>query len=513
MHWRPFGFGLGFSIYPIGGNLLFLFIAIPLAVASVLPLLSKISKRVLPDLLGNLTLAFLLGYTVWIGKEVLHSGAIVQRLEWLGEPLAIALNLDGFSYLMLFTVSSVALCVTLFSIDYMKHYGEKAPYYALFLMMIAGMNGLLLSPDVFGIFLFLELSAIASYGLVAYGLGHDELEASFKYLMLSAVASGFVLLAIVLLFGLTGSLALGDIAMGLKTLPYSPLVWVCLAFFIMGFGLKAAIVPFHAWLPDAHPSAPASISAMLSGLLIKVSGVYALTRIVFNVFGMNATLSTVLLYLGTLSMVVGAFLALGQNDIKRMLAYSSISQIGYIVLGIGTGNFLGLLGGLFHVVNHAMAKALLFLDSGSIERATGTRDLKKMGGLASRMPLTSATSVIGSLSIAGVPPLNGFWSKLLIILGLIEAKHYGFALIAILASVATLWYYLLIQRRAFFGKLNEIWANVKEAPFWMSASTLILALGCIVLGIFFSPMLKALISPAVEILYGGTVHAVNFLGL
>lgn len=493
--------------------MLFLFIAIPLVVASLLPLLGKISKRVLPDLLGNLTLVFLLGYTLWIGKEVSQSGGIVQRLEWLGEPLAIVFTLDGFSHLMLFTISFVALCVTLFSVDYMKHYGEKAPYYALFLMMISGMNGLLLSPDLFGIFLFLELSAIASYGLVAYGLGHDELEASFKYLMLSAVASGFVLLAIVLLFGLTGSLALGDMAIGLKTLPNSPLIWACVAFFLMGFGLKAALVPFHAWLPDAHPSAPASISAMLSGLLIKVSGIYALVRIFFNVFGMTPLLSTVLLYLGTLSMVVGALLALGQKDIKRMLAYSSISQIGYIVVGLGTGNPLGLLGGLFHIMNHAMAKALLFLDSGSIERATGTRDLQKMGGLSSRMPLTATTSIVGSLSIAGVPPLNGFWSKLFIILGLIEAKQYGFALIAILASVVTLWYYLLIQRRTFFGKLNTVWANVKEAPFWMSASTLLLALACIGLGIFFSPMLQAWISPAVEVLYGGTVHALNFLGL
>lgn len=493
--------------------MLFLFIAIPIGVASLLPLLGRISKRVLPDLLGNFTLVFLLGYTVWMGKEVSQSGVIVQQLEWFGEPLAIVLALDGLSHLMLFTVSSVALCVTLFSIDYMKHYGEKAAYYALFLTMIAGMNGLLLSPDIFGIFLFLELSAIASYGLVAYGLGHDELEASFKYLMLSAVASVFVLLAIVFLFGLTGSLALTDIAMGLKTLPDSPVIWVCVAFFLMGFGLKAALVPFHAWLPDAHPSAPASISAMLSGLLIKVSGIYALIRILFNVFGMTPMLSNALLYLGTLSMVVGALLALGQKDIKRMLAYSSISQIGYIVLGFGAGNPLGLLGALFHVVNHAMAKALLFLDSGSIERATGTRELQKMGGLASRMPLTAATSVVGSLSIAGVPPLNGFWSKLLIILGLIEAHHYGFALIAILASVVTLWYYLLIQRRAFFGKLNEVWANIKEAPFWMSASTLILALACIGLGIFFSLMLKGWISPAVEILYGGTMHALNFLGL
>ena len=160
----------------------------------------------------------------------------------------------------------------------------------------------------------------------------------------------------------------------------------------MGFGLKAAIVPFHAWLPDAHPSAPAPISAMLSGVLIKVSGVYAMIRIFLNVFGLTPALTTVLIVLGLRSMFVGALIALGQNDIKRMLAYSSISQIGYVIIGIGIGTPLGIIGGLFHLFNHAIFKSLLFLNAGAIERSTGTRSLDKMGGLAKRMPLTAATS-------------------------------------------------------------------------------------------------------------------------
>ena len=197
------------------------------------------------------------------------------------------------------------------------------------------------------------------------------------------------------------------------------------AFFLLGFGLKAAIVPFHAWLPDAHPSAPAPISAMLSGLLIKVSGVYAMTRIFFNVFGLTPALTTVLTVLGIASIFVGAFLAIGQKDMKRMLAYSSISQVGYVVLGIGIGTPLGILGGLFHLFNHALAKGLLFLNAGSVQQATGTRNLDEMGGLAKRMPVTAATSLVGSLSIAGVPPLGGFWSKLIIIIALVQAGHYG----------------------------------------------------------------------------------------
>jgi multicomponent Na+:H+ antiporter subunit D len=233
--------------------------------------------------------------------------------------------------------------------------------------------------------------------------------------MLSAVASVFIMLSVTIIFGLTGNLGFEAVSQGLKELDAKYMTGLCAAFFIMGFGLKAALVPFHAWLPDAHPSAPAPISAALSGLLIKVSGVYALTRVFISVFGLTPALSTVLMYLGIISMVVAAFLALGQTDIKRMLAYSSISQVGYIVLGIGLGTPLGILGGLFHLFNHALAKSLLFLNSGALQMSTGTRNLDEMGGLGKRMPVTAGTSLVGSLSIAGVPPLNGFWSKLIII--------------------------------------------------------------------------------------------------
>ena len=281
--------------------------------------------------------------------------------------------------------------------------------------------------------------------------------------------------------------------------------------FWLGFGLKAAIVPFHAWLPDAHPSAPAPISAMLSGVLIKVSGVYAITRIFLTVFGLTPALTSVLIVLGLVSMFVGAVIALGQNDIKRMLAYSSISQIGYVIVGIGVGTPLGILGGLFHLFNHAIFKALLFLNSGAIERATGTRSLDQMGGLAKRMPLTAATSAVGSLSIAGVPPLNGFWSKLMIIIALVQAKFYTAAVLAVLASVITLWYYLILQRRAFFGQLNETWKSVREAPFWMSAATVLLALLCILIGVFFPFVVRTWLKPAADVLTEGAGAAFTFL--
>jgi multicomponent Na+:H+ antiporter subunit D len=483
--------------------LIFLYIGLPLLVAALLPLIGKVSKKVLPDLLANAVILVLLILAVTSGRQLIGRGPVTQQLGILGVTVGITVAIDAFSLLMLMAIALVTLCVGLYSIDYMEHYGAKANYYALLLVMMAGMNGLVLVSDLFQVYLFLEVAAIASYALVAYGLEHDELEASFKYLMLSVIASAAILFSIAILFGTTGELGFAAVAAGLRSLDAKAVTGVCAALFIMGFGLKAALVPFHAWLPDAHPSAPAPISAILSGLLIKVSGVYALARIVFNVFGLTPALSQVLMGLGAVSIVVAALLALGQTDMKRMLAYSSISQVGYVVLGLGLGTPLGIAGGLFHLFNHALGKGLLFLTSGSVQMSTGTRDLDEMGGLARRMPVTAATNLIGSLSIAGVPPLAGFWSKLLIIMGLVQAKQGALAIIAILASVLTLWYYLIMQRKAFFGKLEARWKDVKEAPFWMTGATVILALLSIGVGVFFATVVKGWIQPASDVLAGG----------
>lgn len=483
--------------------MVFSFIIIPLLVAAILPLVGKFSKKLLPDVLTNAALAFLVFNSILLAKPIFNQGAIVHNLNWLGEQVNLQVALDGFNLFMLFTISLVSLGISLFSIDYLEHYGHKSTFYALFLVMIAGMNGLVLVPDLFSVYLFLEVAAVASYALVAFGLGYDELEASFKYLMLSVVASAFALLSITVIFGMTGSLNFQAVAQGLQDLEARLVLGVCVALFIMGFGLKAALVPFHAWLPDAHPSAPAPISAMLSGLLIKVSGIYALFRIIYSVIGLTPVLSQLLMALGTISMVVAALLALGQKDIKRMLAYSSISQVGYIVLGLALGTPLGIAGALFHLFNHAVAKGLLFLNSGSIQHITGTRNLDELGGLGKMVPVTASTNLVGALSIAGVPPLAGFWSKLIIIMALIQAKEFGYALVAILASILTLWYYLLIQRKAFFGLVAEKWRQVREAPFWMSAANVALALVCILVGIFFTPIFKTWISPAAEALARG----------
>ena len=411
--------------------------------------------------------------------------------------------LDGLSSFMLVTVNLVSFLVALYSISYMQRYTDKPKFYTLFMLMLAGMNGIIVSGDLFNLFVFLEIASIASYALVAFGTEAEELEASFKYAVMGSVASSFVLLGIALLYSYTSTLNMADIALTLSNKSNGIMVNFIAVLFLAGFGLKAALVPFHAWLPDAHPSAPASISAMLSGVFIKTLGVYALCRVFFNILGLSHQIFFILIILGIVSMIVGALLAIAQADIKRMFAYSSISQVGYIIFALGIGTPLAILGGLFHLFNHAIFKSLLFLDSGSIEYSCHTRDLKRLGGLNARLPITGITSLFGSMSISGIPPLAGFWSKLIIIIAAIQAGYFATATVAILVSIITLAYYLKFLQFTFFGKLDETWLKIKEVPWTMRLSMIVLAVICVVSGLLIIPKFSPFLQSAVNVLLLG----------
>jgi len=407
-----------------------LFIALPLGAAFLLPLIGRTGRRRLLDGMAVFVAGAL--FVMAIGAMV---GAVSGAL-WVGgwKPgagAAVGINLyaDGLARLMLVTISLVALAAVLFSVRYMERFTSKGLYYSLFFLMLAGMNGVVLTGDLFNLYVFLEVAAISSYALVAFGCESEELEASFKYLVLGVLGSTFALFGIALCYNQTGTLNMAGVAAFVQANGVTPVFLLAGGLFFAGFGLKAAMVPFHAWLPDAHPSAPAPISAMLSGVLIKALGVYALCRVFFNVLGPGpggGVFAQVLMALGALSMVVGVLLAVGQWDFKRLLAYHSISQMGYVVLAVGLAGLLmakaasaesaaaaaaarataalALFGGLFHMFNHAAFKSLLFLCAGATEYATGTRQLKKLGGLTRRMPVTSACCRVAALSISGVPP-------------------------------------------------------------------------------------------------------------
>jgi multicomponent Na+:H+ antiporter subunit D len=468
-------------------------IAIPAGASIVLPFARKFAGTIF--LLAS-TLLLLVSLSFVPASSVLRYSA-----SDLGLPGSFELVLDGFSVLMLVLINLVGTMVGLFAFRWTKD--ER--FYALLLLAIAGMNGLVLVTDVFTMYVFLEITSLASFALIASGKSAEGFEAAYKYLMLSAVATVFILLGIVATYGVAGGVTFKAIAGAAGVPGNENILILCLFLFTVGFAIKAGLVPFHAWVPDAYSAAPNPISVSLAGIITKAAGVYTLIRITFNVLGATPRAADILMILGLVSAAVGAFAAITQNDTKRMLAYSSVSQVGYIFLGVSTGTALGVIGGMFHLFNHAILKALLFLNASAIEKATGTRDLSRMGGLGARMPATGATFAIGSLSVAGVPPLNGFWSKLFILIALFQSGHTVVAFIALLVSIVTLGYFLVFQRKALFGKLDESLSHVREVSFGTYFPALVLAALAVFAGIFFSLVVDTLIEPAADAIMRGVI--------
>lgn len=488
-----------------------IFVIIPLGAAFLIPVFSKIHKNFAVGL-ANITAALLLFFSVrsifW-----LQSGIKIYKVGGWVPPFGICMVLDALTVFMLLVVNITGCFALVYSIDYVKNkYTGSSFYYTLFCLLLAGLNGVVITGDLFNLFVFLEITSIASYALVSFGVEAEELEASFKYLVLGSIASTLVLFAIGLLLGKVSTLNMADISLSLASSGAQSLTLYCIALFIAGFGLKSGIVPMHTWLPDAHPAAPAPMSAMLSGVVIKTIGIYALARVIFNIIGFTGAVSSLFIWLGIISMVVGGLLAVGQSDIKRLLAYSSISQVGYIVFAFGLGTPLGIAGGLFHIFSHFLSKSLLFLNAGSIEYATGTRDLVKLSEFEKNMPVTSSSSLVASLSIAGIPPLPGFWSKLIIIIASFQANNIIGAWVCILVSVLTLAVFLRFQKYTFLRKMAAKAPPVNEVPFFMKLSTISLTLLCIIAGLLFPVVFNKLIQPAAEVLIQGTNYARIILG-
>ncbi|MCX5713576.1 MAG: proton-conducting transporter membrane subunit, partial [Candidatus Omnitrophica bacterium] len=480
-----------------------LFVVIPLASAFIIALIAGRLKNIGNFIFCSTTLILCVLSLSAVRLVNIYKVIVFKIGGWL-PPVGISMVADGLAVLMLVTVALVAMLVSFYAVRYIQKYTDTWKFHALFMLMLAGINGVILSGDLFNLYVFLELASISAYVLVAFGVEPEGLEAAFRYAVMGSLGSIFVLLGIALLYGYCSTLNMADISLVLSNNPRGVLIGFVSVLFLAGFGLKAALVPFHAWLPDAHSSAPSPVSAMLSGVLIKALGIYAIARIFFNVLGVSGKMLFVLMILGTISMVVGALMAMSQSDLKRMFAYSSISQIGYIALALGVGTPLAIFGGLFHLFNHAVFKSLLFLNAGSIEHATGTRNLKKLGGLAGEMPVEGVTSLVGSMSISGIPPLGGFWSKLIIIIAVAQAGYTGFAAIAVVVSIITLAYYLEFQTFAFFGKLDERMQQLIKVPLAMKLSVISLAGICVFSGLLLLPYFRPFLQSAANVLVSGS---------
>lgn len=497
-------------------NFLPLFVVVPLLAAFLIPLFAKLWQRS-ADLIANAAGAVLLGLSVY-GAVYLFtdSSVLLYRMGGWASTLGITLVYDHLTALVALAVNVVGLAALLFSVRYLDHYTGRWKFFSLFMLVLAGLNGVTITGDMFNMFVFIEISAVASYALVAFGTDFDELEAGFKYMVIGEIGGTAILLAIALLYAKASTLNMAVVSQVMAGFGHTPLFWFIVAMFLIGFAVKMAMVPFHAWLPDAHPSAPAPVSALLSGVFIKVLGVYAMCRVMFNVFGLSRANApaffNLLLAFGVLSIVAGGLLAYAQKDYKRLLAYSSISQIGYILIGLGIGNYWAIVGALFHVLAHALGKGLLFLTSGSIEHATGTRDLDKLSGLEKKMPVTVWSYLLGSLSLAGVPPFAGFFSKFFIIIGAVTAKMYWLAILAALFSTVTLGYLVKVANKAFFSHKDREPTPAHEAPATMVLAMLALLALIAALGIGFKPVLDRLVGPAAQVLLNGLGYARTVLG-
>jgi multicomponent Na+:H+ antiporter subunit D len=506
-----------------------LFVVIPLAGAFLIMIFGRFTG-VLSKYFASLILLVLVILSIYSMVNTGENLSVYKVGGWEPVnkiPIGIYMVMDGFTVIVLCIINIIGFLSAFYSISYIKRFTAENYFYALFCLMVAGMNGVVLSGDLFNIFVFLEISVISSYALVAFGVEKNELEASFKYQVLGGLASFLILFGIGFIYWKTKTLNIADIRIVFNS-GYDRSYYLFVQILILsGFGIKAAIIPFHAWLPDAHSSAPSPISAMLSGVLIKAVGIYVIIRLFFNMFVISEGMSILITTLGTLSMVIGVFLAIGQWDIKRLLAYHSISQMGYVVLSVGVGMIiisrggrpevasLAIAGGIFHLVNHAVFKGLLFLDAGAIEYTIGTRNLKEMGGLAKTMPATSATSFIASMSISGIPPFNGFFSKLIIIVAAIMAKFYLLAFLAVIVSIITLASFLKFQRYAFFNKSeNKNERNAKEVPFPMVFSMVILSILCVMLSLLAFPEIReAVLKPAIDILMDPGKYSLQITGM
>jgi NADH-quinone oxidoreductase subunit M len=366
----------------------------------------------------------------------------------------------------------------------MKKEPDQPTYYANLLLFMTGMIGVVFAVNLIQFYLFWELMLIPSYFLVArWGVSRRRLSIGFKYFIFTHVGALLMLLGILSTYSYTMSFSLIELPSEVGVIPSSMLSTIFFLF-LAGFSVKMAAFPVHTWLPDTHSEAPTPISAMLSGIMLKC-GAYGIGRVLLSIFGQNLLqASDYLLIFSIITMIYGGLMALAQTDIKRLLAYSSMSQMGYIIFGFSTGSTLGIMGSLLHIVNHAICKALLFMCAGSIMSQTGTRNIRSMGGLITKMPITGFACLIGVFSLAGTPPFNAFWSEWMIFGGGLAAGKNTLTYIGLASTIITAGYLLSFAWRVLFGNLPKRLENVKESPTFMLIPIAILASASIILGIW-----------------------------
>ncbi len=484
--------------------------------AFALPLIALVIKDRRVWEVYNLVISFivaLISYRLLLAVLEVGKPLIYTFSGWPA-PLGIVYEVDVFNGLLGVMVTSIMFLVTLYSLKYMEHDDGLQWYYTLLLGIEAGMLGCLYTGDFFNLFVMIEVTSVSAYALVAFRRYNKiAIEAAMKYAIFGALATTMYFTAIIFAYGSLGTLNMADMVLkiaGFTNMPVTNgsfgIVHYGIALFVVfalwSFTFKAALFPNHFWLPDAHAAAPSSVSAILSGLVVKV-GIYAIARFIYTIFlgsgGLENLVNivlTVLFIAGAASAFLGSILMLVQKDLKRLIAYSTILNIGYISIGLGLGNLLGIVAAIYHIINHAIAKSALFLSAGVYIHSFKTREIEKLSGVGRLLPITTFSFIITAFALAGIPPLNAFMSKFLLY-GALVGKHPALALLVIIPSILAFLAYLKIIYVIYVKPLpqEESKYNVKES-LMMTAPIFILALACIVIGILTPYIVDNYIMPA-----------------
>jgi multicomponent Na+:H+ antiporter subunit D len=510
-----------------------LLLAIPMFGAFTTPLIGKAGAAVrnlwvLLVMAATAVVAFVLAGEVLTAGTVIYTfgasaPALTLPLDSGGIPIRIIFTVDAMSAFMAVSASIVGFAVMLYSITSQSRNSGQDGYYALLQLLMVGILGMVCTGDLFNFFVFLEINSLAGAALVAYRVDRGvAVEAGLKYAVLSTLGGLLVLFAIALLYGQYDAL---NIAMIASRMQFSLLDKIALVMLFIALAMKAGAVPMHFWTPDAYSMAPSSITAIL--VVASQASLYGVFRIVFTLYGLTldyTTIGWIIIILGVLSMFVGVTMAIPQKDVKRLMAYHAVSQTGYMLLGVGVGlavlgspelmeqyGQVAMEGGIFHIINHAMYKGLLFLTAGAIFYQTGTRNLNKLGGLGHSMKLTMVFFIIGALAIAGIPPFNGFASKLMIYESVFLFNPI-LAIIAMVVSILTLASFVKVFHAIFMGPRLPEYEEVREVPLPMLIGMGILALLVVLFGVFPQQVVDILISPAATALVDQGGYIASVLG-
>jgi multicomponent Na+:H+ antiporter subunit D len=468
-----------------------LMVVLPLGVACVLPLVAFYSVV----LVQVTVLGTLLAVSLCAGlalHQVLQSGPWHYALGGWVPPWGIEYVIDPLSGGMATLIAGMAVLVALYAGPYQRHRSvtRVGIFYSLFLLLTAGLLGMVLTGDAFNLYVFLEISSLAAYALLASD-GIRAVLATFRYLLVGTIAGTFYLLGVGYLYALTGTLNMADLTARLPAVLDSSAYGVAVAFITVGLAIKTALFPLHGWLPDTYTYAPAPVIGFIAAVMAKVSA-YALLRVLYFVFRADGAAGQALVILGwtsAVAVVAGSVLALAQRDIRRMLAYSSIGQMGYITLGVSLGTPDALTGALLHVLTHAVMKGCLFLIAGGVHWHLGVSQIAAFAGMSRRLPFTMAGFVVAALSMVGLPPTAGFFSKWYLISGAIAAHAWVFVGALLLSSLLTAVYFFRVIELSYFGQPDATDTVPHPAARWhdlpapMLTPIVLLAAGVLLLGL------------------------------